>query len=64
MRYAELPMEVMGGLRRVVNRSDGVVKATLINGNLAFRNDVASPELGRVKKFGRYLARGPHAAQG
>ncbi len=57
MQYAEEPMAVMGGLKRVVNRSNGVVKATLINGHVAFRNDVASPELGRVKKFGSYLPR-------
>jgi N-acyl-D-aspartate/D-glutamate deacylase len=57
MRYAESPMAVMGGLLRVVNRSDGVVKATLINGNVAMRDDVVNPELGRVQKFGRYLAR-------
>lgn len=60
MQYAEEPMAVMGGLRRVVNRSDGVVKATLINGQVAFKDDVANPELGRVPKFGRYLPR--HAA--
>ncbi|APW43023.1 N-acyl-D-amino-acid deacylase family protein [Rhodoferax saidenbachensis] len=57
MQYAEEPMAVMGGLVRVVNRSDGVVKATLINGHVAFRNDVVSPELGRVPKFGSYLPR-------
>jgi N-acyl-D-aspartate/D-glutamate deacylase len=57
MQYAEEPMAVMGGLRRVVNRSDGVVKATLINGNVAVRNDVPSPRLGKEKVFGRYLAR-------
>jgi hypothetical protein len=34
-----------------------VVKATLINGNVAVRNDVPSPRLGKEKVFGRYLAR-------
>jgi N-acyl-D-aspartate/D-glutamate deacylase len=32
--YAEHPFEVMGGLRRVVNRNDGVIKATIINGQM------------------------------
>jgi N-acyl-D-aspartate/D-glutamate deacylase len=55
--YAEAPFEEMGGMQRVVNRNDGVVKATIINGNVAFENDVPSPELGRLRRFGRFLPR-------
>ena len=55
--YAEQPFEAMGGLRRVVNRNDGVIKATIINGQIAFENDQASPALGVAKQFGRFIAR-------
>ena len=55
--YAEHPFEVMGGLRRVVNRNDGVIKATLINGQMAFENDQPSPALGVQAQFGRFIPR-------
>ena len=55
--YAEHPFEVMGGLRRVVNRNDGVIKATLINGQFAFENDQAHPALGVQAQFGRFIPR-------
>jgi len=59
--YAEAPFEELGGLRRVVNRNDGVVKATLINGRIAFADDQAAAELGRARGFGRFLRRQPSA---
>ncbi|SFL11361.1 N-acyl-D-amino-acid deacylase family protein [Rhodanobacter glycinis] len=55
-RYAEAPFEAMGGLQRVVNRNDGVIRCTLIRGQLAFENDTPSPLLGR-QAMGRFLAR-------
>jgi N-acyl-D-aspartate/D-glutamate deacylase len=55
--YAEAPFEELGGMRRVVNRNDGVVKATVIHGNVAFENDVPAPDLGRVRRYGRFLPR-------
>jgi N-acyl-D-aspartate/D-glutamate deacylase len=55
--YAEAPFEELGGLPRVVNRSDGVVKAVWINGRLAFENDEPAPALGRESGFGRFLRR-------
>lgn len=56
-QYAEAPFEVMGGLMRVVNRHDGVIKATVINGQMAFENDVINPRLGKEHGFGRFLPR-------
>lgn len=55
--YAEAPFEELGGMQRVVNRNDGIVKATVINGNLAFENDVPALDLGRTRRFGRFLPR-------
>lgn len=56
-RYAEAPFASMGGLQRVVNRNDGVIKYTLIRGQTAFENDTPSPLLGK-QAMGRFLARG------
>lgn len=56
-RYAEAPFDALGGMQRVVNRNDGVVKATIINGQVAFENDRPDPELGVVARFGRFLPR-------
>ncbi|MEO6102554.1 MAG: amidohydrolase family protein, partial [Pseudoxanthomonas sp.] len=58
--YAEAPFEAMGGLQRVVNRNDGVIKYTLIRGQVAFENDMPSPALGK-QVMGRFLARGKKA---
>jgi N-acyl-D-aspartate/D-glutamate deacylase len=55
-RYAEAPFEAMGGLQRVVNRNDGVIKCTLIHGQVAFENDTPSALLGK-RAMGRFLAR-------
>lgn len=55
-RYAEAPFEAMGGLQRVVNRNDGVVRSVLIRGQVAFENDTPSPLLGK-QAMGHFLAR-------
>ncbi|RXV64416.1 N-acyl-D-glutamate amidohydrolase [Burkholderia stabilis] len=55
--YAEAAFDEMGGMKRVVNRNDGVVKATIISGNVAFADDTASPDLGKVRRYGRFLPR-------
>lgn len=55
--YAEAPFEALGGMPRMVNRHDGVVKAVVINGQVAFENDQADPDLGRVRRFGTFLPR-------
>jgi N-acyl-D-aspartate/D-glutamate deacylase len=60
--YAEAEFKELGDMVRVVNRNDGIVKATLINGNLAFEGDVPSTDLGKVRRFGRFLPRKPATA--
>jgi N-acyl-D-aspartate/D-glutamate deacylase len=60
--YAEAPFEELGGLRRVVNRHDGVVKATIVNGRIAFADDRPAADLGRAPVYGRFLKRQATAA--
>ncbi|MDO5691325.1 MAG: N-acyl-D-glutamate amidohydrolase [Pseudomonadota bacterium] len=55
--YHEAPFEELGGLSRVVNRNDGIVKQVWVNGRSAFANDQPDPALGRERGFGRYLPR-------
>jgi N-acyl-D-aspartate/D-glutamate deacylase len=55
--YHEAPMEGFG-LSRMVNRSDGAVRAVLVNGRVAFRDGGFDPALGRERGFGRFLPAG------
>jgi N-acyl-D-glutamate deacylase len=59
--YHEAPMEGLGDLVRMVNRSDGAVQSVLINGRHAWKNGTIVPELGRVRGFGRFLPAGARA---
>lgn len=43
------------GLMRMVNRSDGAVRAVLVNGRVAFADGVCAPEVGRKTGFGTFL---------
>ncbi len=56
--YHEAPMDGFGGLTRMVNRSDGVVDAVLVNGRVAFENGATAPALGRECGFGTFLPAG------
>jgi N-acyl-D-glutamate deacylase len=56
--YCEAPMEGFGDLVRMVNRSDGVVRAVLVNGRVAFEDGALSPALGHETGFGRFLPAG------
>jgi len=56
-QYAEEPFMELGGLKRMVNRNDEVVKATLINGQLAWDGAQYHPALGKQTGFGRFLPR-------
>jgi N-acyl-D-glutamate deacylase len=56
--YHEAPMEGLDGLVRMVNRSDGVVRATLINGRVAFEHGAFGSALGRERGFGQFLPAG------
>jgi N-acyl-D-aspartate/D-glutamate deacylase len=53
--YHEATMEGFGALQRMVNRSDGLVKAVFVNGRVAFENGACAPELGRKTGFGTFL---------
>lgn len=59
--YHEAPMEGMGGLVRMVNRSDGAVRTVLVNGRVAFDEGSFSPSLGREGGFGQFLPAGEKA---
>jgi N-acyl-D-glutamate deacylase len=56
--YHEAPMEGLGELSRMVNRSDGAVRAVLVNGRVAFAGSALSPALGQVRGFGQFLPAG------
>jgi N-acyl-D-aspartate/D-glutamate deacylase len=53
--YHEAPMENLGGLQRMVNRSDGAVRAVLVGGRVAYANGAFDGELGRARGFGSFL---------
>jgi N-acyl-D-aspartate/D-glutamate deacylase len=56
--YHEAPMEGLDGLVRMVNRSDGVVSAVLVNGRVAFREGAFDATFGRERGYGQFLAAG------
>jgi N-acyl-D-glutamate deacylase len=56
--YHEAPMENLGGLVRMVNRSDGAVDAVLVNGRVAFRGGAFEPAFGRETGYGQFLPAG------
>lgn len=51
----EAPMPGIDGLRRLVNRNDGVVRAVLVNGRTAWSGDVPAPGFGIDGGFGTVL---------
>jgi len=53
--YHEAPMENLGGLQRMVNRSDGAVRAVLVGGRVAFADGAFDAALGRTRGFGSFL---------
>ena len=53
--YHEAPMENLGGLSRMVNRSDGAVRAVLVGGRVAFAGGAFDDALGRARGFGSFL---------
>ncbi|MBF4163455.1 N-acyl-D-amino-acid deacylase family protein [Nocardioides acrostichi] len=55
--YHEAPVEVYGGLERMVNRNDACVPLVMVNGHVAFRAGVADPALG-VERMGSFLRAG------
>ncbi len=59
--YHEARMDGFGDLMRMVNRSDGAVRAVLINGRLAFDERGVAAELGKRTGFGSFLPAGGRA---
>ena len=53
--YHEAPMENLGALSRMVNRSDGAVRAVLVGGRVAFADGAFDGALGRARGFGSFL---------
>ena len=53
--YHEAPMEGLDGLVRMVNRSEGAVRAVLVNGRVAFEGGAFAASLGRERGFGQFL---------
>jgi N-acyl-D-glutamate deacylase len=53
--YHEAPMPEFGGLRRMVNRSDGAVRAVMIRGRIAALHGALSAGLGCENGFGQFL---------
>ncbi len=60
--YHEAEMEGFDGLVRMVNRSDGAVRAVLVNGKVAFCDGAFDPALGKTGGFGQFLPGGARAA--
>ena len=56
--YYEAPMPELGGLRRMVNRSDRAVAATLVGGRVVFEHGSFAPGFGRTARTGRFLRAG------
>lgn len=55
---SEAPMQGFG-INRLVNRNDAAMRATIINGRLAWsRTEGFAPDLGRVQGYGRFLSPG------
>ncbi len=57
--YHEAAMDGLDGLVRMVNRSDGTVRAVTVNGRVAFEGGRFDPALGHERGFGRFLPAGP-----
>ncbi|HEX8953486.1 MAG TPA: amidohydrolase family protein [Polyangia bacterium] len=53
--YHEAPMENLGELSRMVNRSDGAVRAVVVGGRVAFAGGAFDAALGRERGFGAFL---------
>ncbi|SHM73036.1 N-acyl-D-amino-acid deacylase family protein [Cryptosporangium aurantiacum] len=53
--YHEEPLAEFGGLRRMVNRNDGAVDATVIGGEVVFAAGRFRPDYGVSRRTGRFL---------
>lgn len=53
--YHEAPMDMMGGLRRMVRRNDRAVRATIISGEVVYRDGQFADGFGRTRRHGSFL---------
>ncbi|AJY40613.1 amidohydrolase family protein [Burkholderia humptydooensis] len=53
--YHEEDMAVFGGLRRLVNRSGAAIAATLVNGQLVYRDGAFADGFGETRRSGQFL---------
>jgi N-acyl-D-aspartate/D-glutamate deacylase len=58
LRYHEAPMAEFGGMRRMVNRNDGAVAATLVGGQVVYRSGGFVAGYGSTLASGRFLRAG------
>lgn len=61
-QYAEAPLEELGGVRRMVNRNDAAVHATLVSGRLVFGDGEFTPGYGTEFGTGSFLPAGRKVA--
>jgi N-acyl-D-aspartate/D-glutamate deacylase len=61
--YHEARMEGFGSLMRMVNRSNGVVDAVLVNGRVAFDSNGLATAVGHEIGFGQFLPAGASATR-
>ncbi len=53
--YAEEPMVEFGGIKRMVNRNDDAVTATMVAGEYLYGRGVFAPGFGTTLRSGRFL---------
>lgn len=53
--YHEAPMEMFGGLSRMVRRNDDAVAATLISGEIVYQRGKFVPGFGQDRRYGSFL---------
>ncbi|MCB9507763.1 MAG: amidohydrolase family protein [Myxococcales bacterium] len=56
--YHEAPLELLGGVSRMVRRNDGAVRATLIGGECVFEDGAFADGFGTRRRHGRFLRAG------
>lgn len=53
--YAEAPIAEFGGVSRLVNRNEGIVRQVVINGKIAFEEGQFADDLGSNTGYGQFL---------
>ncbi len=53
--YHEAPMEMMGGLSRMVRRNDAAIRATMLSGEIVYERGTFVPGYGHERRYGSFL---------